>query len=81
MIDELGEVTDRLVAQAVDVYVIGYRFSESQEVLNTIAARGNTGLNSISPQAAKRVHQRISVDCDGPKGLPVNRYVSAITLR
>ena len=42
LIEDLGEVTDRLVAQAVDVYVIGYRFSESQDVLNAIAARGNT---------------------------------------
>ena len=53
LIDELGEVTDRLVAQAVDVYVIGYRFSESQEVLNTIAARGNTRFEQYIPAGSE----------------------------
>ena len=71
LIEDLGEVTDRLVAQAVDVYVIGYRFSESQDVLNAIAARGNTRFERYIPAGSEESHQRISVDCNGPKGLPV----------
>ena len=40
--EELTEATQALVAQGIKVYIIGYKFLESREVLNVIAREGNT---------------------------------------
>ena len=42
LVDYLGEATRRLRDQGVKVYVIGYRFSEDQRILNSIAENGGT---------------------------------------
>ena len=40
--DELTEATQALVAQGIKVYIIGYKFLESNDALNVIAREGNT---------------------------------------
>jgi hypothetical protein len=40
--EELSEATQALVALGIKVYVIGYKFLESREVLNVIAREGDT---------------------------------------
>ena len=45
--NELADATNRLVAEGVDVYVIGYKFVESSEILNVIASNGNTDFSEF----------------------------------
>jgi hypothetical protein len=47
--DALGTATLRLAGQGVNVYVIGYNFSASREILNAIAENGGTPFTEFIP--------------------------------
>ena len=48
LVEKLGRVTQSLVAKkGISVYVIGYKFLESRDVLNVIASNGNTDFDEF----------------------------------
>jgi len=47
--DALANATLRLAGQGVNVYVIGYNFSASREILNAIAENGGTPFTEFIP--------------------------------